>query len=65
MPLFVLGGKIKGGVYGTHPSLTDLDNGDLKHAIDFRSVYTTVVQRWLGRDTAGIIAGSFDQIAFV
>jgi len=65
MPLFILGGKVKGGVYGTHPSLTDLDNGDLKYAIDFRSVYTTIVQRWLGRDTTGIIGGSFDQIAFV
>ncbi|HMD03115.1 MAG TPA: DUF1501 domain-containing protein, partial [Candidatus Baltobacteraceae bacterium] len=36
MPLFVLGGKIKGGVYGEHPSLTDLDHGDLKFATDFR-----------------------------
>jgi uncharacterized protein (DUF1501 family) len=65
MPLFIAGGKVKGGIYGEHPSLTDLDNGDLKHAIDFRSVYATVVEKWLGRSTTGIIAGNFDTVAFV
>jgi uncharacterized protein (DUF1501 family) len=65
MPLFIVGGKVRGGVYGAHPSLTDLDNGDLKHAIDFRSVYATVLERWLGHDTAGIVPGNYDTIAFV
>jgi uncharacterized protein (DUF1501 family) len=65
MPLFIVGGKVKGGVYGEHPSLTDLDDGDLKHAIDFRSVYATVLERWLGHDTTGIIAGDYDTVAFV
>jgi len=65
MPLFVIGGKVKGGVYGTHPSLTDLDHSDLKFATDFRSVYATALQRWLGRESSGIIAGSFDTVAFV
>jgi len=65
MPLFVVGGKVKGGVYGAHPSLTDLDHGDLKFATDFRSVYATVLQKWLGRMSSGIIAGSFDTVAFV
>ena len=65
MPLFIVGGKVRGGVYGAHPSLTDLDNGDLKHAIDFRSVYATVLARWLGHDTAGIVPGNYDTIAFV
>ncbi|MBD5656232.1 MAG: DUF1501 domain-containing protein [Candidatus Eremiobacteraeota bacterium] len=65
MPLFIVGGKSNGGVYGEHPSLTDLDNGDLKHGIDFRSVYATVLERWLGRDPSGIIAGTYDPVAFV
>jgi uncharacterized protein (DUF1501 family) len=65
MPLFIVGGGVKGGVYGEHPSLTDLDHGDLKYAIDFRSVYATVLERWLGHDTTGIIAGSYDTVAFV
>jgi len=65
MPLFVVGGKVKGGVYGDHPSLIDLDHGDLRHATDFRSVYATVLQKWLGRDSTGVLAGSFDTVAFV
>ena len=66
MPLFIVGGKVKGGLYGAHPSLADLDaNGDLKYNVDFRAVYATVVERWLGRDTSGIIAGTFDTVAFV
>jgi uncharacterized protein (DUF1501 family) len=65
MPLFIVGGGVKGGVYGEHPSLTDLDHGDLTYAIDFRSVYATVLERWLGHDTTGIIAGSYDTVAFV
>jgi len=66
MPLFILGGKVKGGVYGDHPSLTELDNnGDLKHAIDFRAVYATIVKQWLGRDPSAIIAGTYDPVAFV
>lgn len=65
MPLFIVGTKVKGGVYGEHPSLTDLENGDLKHAIDFRSIYATVLERWLGRDSNGILSGTYDTIAFV
>ncbi len=66
MPLFVVGGRVKGGVYGDHPSLTDLDSGgDLKFSCDFRRVYATVVERWLGRSANGIIAGTFDTLGFV
>jgi uncharacterized protein (DUF1501 family) len=66
MPLFVIGGKVKGGVYGDHPSLTDLDkNGDLKFATDFRSIYATVLERWLARDPSHIIDGDFNTVAFV
>lgn len=65
MPLFVVGGSLKGGVYGAHPSLTDLDHGDLKFNTDFRSVYATVLEKWLGRNPSDIIAGQFDTIAFV
>jgi uncharacterized protein (DUF1501 family) len=65
MPLFVLGGRVKGGVYGEHPSLEDLDNGDLKYHIDFRSVYSTVLRDWLGRNPSDVIAGSFDTLPFV
>ena len=65
MPLFVVGGGVKGGIYGDHPSLTDLDAGDLKYAIDFRSIYATVIEKWLGRDPAPVLGGAYPSIAFV
>jgi uncharacterized protein (DUF1501 family) len=66
MPLFILGGSVKGAVYGDHPSLTDLDQGDLKFHTDFRTVYATVVARWLGRDPSDVITGGdFGTVAFV
>jgi uncharacterized protein (DUF1501 family) len=58
-PMFQIGGGVKGGVYGTHPSLDQLDNGDVTYSTDFRSVYTTVIERWLGRSAQPVIAGSF------
>lgn len=46
-PHFVLGGKVKGGLYGTYPSLSSLDgNGDLIYTTDFRSMYKSVVNEW-------------------
>jgi uncharacterized protein (DUF1501 family) len=65
MPLLVVGGRVKGGVYGDHPSLTDLDDGDLRYRIDFRAVYATVLERWLGHASGDIIGGTFDTVAFV
>jgi len=41
---FVMGGKVKGGLHGVYPSLTDLQDGDLKHTMDFRNVYSTVAR---------------------
>ncbi len=64
-PVFVLGSPVKGGVYGDHPSLTDLDAGDLKFKIDFRTVYATILDRWLGADSRQILGGNFDSLAFV
>jgi uncharacterized protein (DUF1501 family) len=61
-PVFLIGGGVKGGVYGTHPSFTDLDNLDLKFTTDFRSVYATVLERWLARPTEGVIAGTFSTL---
>jgi len=65
MPLFVVGGAVHGGVYGEHPSLTDLDHGNLRFATDFRSVYATVIERWLGRSAADVLGGTFPHLDFV
>ena len=47
-PHFFLGGTVKGGLYGKAPSLVDLQDGDLRHHIDYRSLYQTVITHWWG-----------------
>lgn len=64
-PMFVIGGKIKPGIYGSHPSLQDLDDGDLKYNIDFRSVYATILNRWLNVDQKNILGNNFTLIDFL
>jgi uncharacterized protein (DUF1501 family) len=62
-PMFVIGNKVQGGLYGTYPSLSDLDNnGDLKFNADFRSVYAGVLKDVVGAESAPILGGSFDPI---
>ena len=64
-PMFLFGARdhIKGGFYGRPPSLTDLDDGNLKMTTDFRSVYATAIKDWLGYDdTAVILKGRFDTL---
>lgn len=46
-PMFIIGGNNKGNVIGNNPNLVDLDNGDLKHEIDFRSVYASLLKQQL------------------
>jgi uncharacterized protein (DUF1501 family) len=58
-PMFLTGGKLGRSLIGPHPSLTDLDNGALKFHIDFRRVYATVLDRWLGFDSRTVLTGKF------
>ena len=61
-PVFMLGGGIKGGLYGAQPSLDDLDNGNLRFTTDFRSVYATVLEKWLKRPSSTIVGTGFSQL---
>ena len=61
-PLFLIGGGVKGGLYGTHPDLGQANMGNLAFTTDFRSVYATVLERWLGRPSQAILNGSFPTI---
>jgi uncharacterized protein (DUF1501 family) len=54
-PVFVTGSHVNGGFYGTQPSLTDLDNGDLKESTDFRAVYGTLLDGVLGTDAGQVL----------
>lgn len=64
-PLFVLGGAVKGGLYGETPSLANLDDGNLRYNVDFRSVYGTVLANWLGADPAPVLGSAFPTLGFV
>jgi uncharacterized protein (DUF1501 family) len=59
-PVFVAGASVRGGVHGEYPSLRDLDNGDLRHTTDMRSVYASVLRSWLGWDDS--IASGFREL---
>jgi uncharacterized protein (DUF1501 family) len=60
-PMFIVGKGVKGGLYGRPPSLTDLDDGNLKMTTDFRRVYATMIDGWLGcSQTSMILKGQFE-----
>jgi uncharacterized protein (DUF1501 family) len=59
-PMFIVGTGVKGGLHGRHPSLTDLDDGNLKMTTDFRRVYATMIEEWLGyEESQAILKGRF------
>jgi uncharacterized protein (DUF1501 family) len=64
-PMLLLGNKVKGGLHGKHPSLTDLDAGDLKFTTDFRSVYGTVIDRWFGSDHSHVLGAQYPTLDFL
>lgn len=65
-PVFVLGPAVRGGLYGEMPSLTDLDDGNLRYTTDFRRVYSTLITHWMGhRDDAAILRQSFAPLDFL
>ncbi|QBZ99079.1 DUF1501 domain-containing protein [Flavobacterium sangjuense] len=49
-PMFIIGGNNKGKIIGNNPNLADLDNGDLKYEVDFRSVYASLLQSKMNFD---------------
>jgi uncharacterized protein (DUF1501 family) len=60
---FVLGGRVKGGLYGPPPVLTRLDsNGNLPYAVDFRDLYATALERWWGVDSTVALNGKFHPV---
>lgn len=65
--MFALGNGVKRGLYGDQPSITQLiDNGNLSMTTDFRQVYATVIERWLGTPAAPLLNGkNWDQLEFL
>ena len=64
---FVIGEGVKGGEYGEYPStnIEDLEQGDLVPNTDFRSVYTTIAENWMGLDANPLVGGTFEKPSFV
>ena len=62
-PMFLIGGRVTGGLYGEYPDLSSLDsNGDLIHTVDFRQVYASVLQDWLGVDSTPVLNSQFEKL---
>jgi uncharacterized protein (DUF1501 family) len=64
-PVFLLGAPIKAGLHGPYPNLTDLADGDPKHAIDFRRVYATLLDRWLKCPSDKVLGEQFELLPVV
>jgi uncharacterized protein (DUF1501 family) len=64
-PMFLFGPSVAPGVIGKHPSLDDLDHGDLKFTTDFRGVYASVLQNWLDTPSKPILGGQFTTLPIV
>ena len=62
-PMFLIGGRVSGGLYADYPNLSNLDsNGDLIHTVDFRQVYASVLQDWLGVDSTPVLSSQFQKL---
>ena len=64
---FVIGDNVKGGLYGQYPSLEEdkLLEGDLHFNNDFRSIYTDLLENWMGLDAQPLVNGSFEKFSFI
>jgi uncharacterized protein (DUF1501 family) len=62
---FVGGGLKEKGILNAMPNLSDLNDGDLKHQVDFKDVYATVLNRWLGADDKKILGEQYEYLQFI
>ena len=61
-PMFVIGKSVKGGFYGSNPDLQNLDGGDIAYKIDFRQVYATALDTWMGGDSEIVLGQKFQSM---
>ena len=62
---FISGGLKEKGVLNAMPDLADLNDGDLKHKVDFKNVYATVLNKWLGADDKMILGSKYSHLNFI
>jgi uncharacterized protein (DUF1501 family) len=63
--MFFFGERVRAGLHGNPPSLTDLDDGDLKFTTDFRSLYATVLEDWFGTKPQEVLGGDYPKVALI
>ena len=61
-PVLLAGPRVRPGLHGAYPSLTDLVDGDLKMTVDFRRVYATLLESWLGLASKQALGGAFEPL---
>jgi len=64
-PMMMVGKPVKGGFYGPIPDLQNLADGDLKFAIDFRQVYATALDEWMGGESEQVLKAKFDKLNMI
>ncbi len=64
-PVLLAGPGVQAGVAGKYPSLTDLDDGDLKCTVDFRQIYATLLDNWLGLNSKAALGGHFASLGLL
>lgn len=64
-PLFMMGGRVRGGLYGAQPSLTNLDAGDMRYAVDYRRAYASAAQEWLELSSARSVLGKHRPLGLI
>jgi uncharacterized protein (DUF1501 family) len=62
-PAFISGPRLDNSMIGSQPSLSDLDDGDLKHHTDFRRLYATLIEDWLGASSKQILASEYAKLS--
>ncbi len=64
-PMYFVGDMVRPGLLGDHPSMADLDDGDLRFTADFRSVYAAVLEDWMGAPSAAILGRAYEKARIV
>jgi uncharacterized protein (DUF1501 family) len=65
---FAVGDHVKGGIYGEYPSLEpgkQEEGGNLRYNLDFRCVYSTILEEWLGLNPVPIVGGNYERVKFL
>jgi uncharacterized protein (DUF1501 family) len=63
--MFLAGNPVRGGLAGSYPRLDQLDAGDLIHTVDFRSVYATLLEKWLGCPADQLLGQKFPKLDLI